>query len=214
MRLTTDPGDVVLDPFAGTGVVLSEAAKLDCRAIGTEINPDLVENFSDFLASQESPLLLSPQDDVSSADFEDLIKKLRILKFSRLLLRGVRRELNIADGWILALPSERKPEEKYSIISADYFFSPNSPENGLRFLEIASNLARKIPLSKFGIDWNFSILSRDKIDEIKQEGGTYFGYGMENTHKFKCEIEKTDILTCRIPIISSIGVSLDEQAAI
>ena len=40
---TTRPGDLVLDPFAGSGTTLAVAKKLGRRSIGAEINPEYVE---------------------------------------------------------------------------------------------------------------------------------------------------------------------------
>lgn len=39
IRLFTEPGDLVLDPFAGSGTTLAAAHKLERRAIGLELNP-------------------------------------------------------------------------------------------------------------------------------------------------------------------------------
>jgi len=39
----SEPGDTVLDPFAGSGTVLVEARRLGRRAIGTDVNPLAVE---------------------------------------------------------------------------------------------------------------------------------------------------------------------------
>lgn len=36
----TEPGDVVLDPFAGSGATLTAAAGLERRSVGIELNPD------------------------------------------------------------------------------------------------------------------------------------------------------------------------------
>jgi len=35
----TNPGDVVLDPFVGSGVTVIEAARLGRKAIGNDLNP-------------------------------------------------------------------------------------------------------------------------------------------------------------------------------
>ena len=43
VELTTDPGDVVLDPFAGTGTVLAQAECMGRHATGVELNPDFTD---------------------------------------------------------------------------------------------------------------------------------------------------------------------------
>ena len=43
--VSTDPGDIVLDPFAGTGTVLKAALRLGRRAMGIDMDPDW-ENYS------------------------------------------------------------------------------------------------------------------------------------------------------------------------
>lgn len=45
VKLFTNEGDTVLDPFAGSGTTLSAANELDRNAIGIEIVPDYVEVF-------------------------------------------------------------------------------------------------------------------------------------------------------------------------
>ena len=40
IRLFTDEGDLVLDPFAGSGTTLAVAAKLNRRSIGIDVNPE------------------------------------------------------------------------------------------------------------------------------------------------------------------------------
>jgi site-specific DNA-methyltransferase (adenine-specific) len=43
LRLSTRPGDLVLDPFLGAGTTALVAAALGRRAVGIELNPAYVE---------------------------------------------------------------------------------------------------------------------------------------------------------------------------
>jgi DNA modification methylase len=45
LRLTTDPDDVVLDPFAGTGMVLAQADAMDRRPLGFELSAEYCEAY-------------------------------------------------------------------------------------------------------------------------------------------------------------------------
>jgi len=38
----TEPGDIVLDPFVGTGTTVAEARRLGRVGIGVELNPDML----------------------------------------------------------------------------------------------------------------------------------------------------------------------------
>ena len=45
--ITSEPGDLVLDPYAGSGTTLLAARELDRRWVGIELNPafvDLIEH--------------------------------------------------------------------------------------------------------------------------------------------------------------------------
>lgn len=49
IKLFTDPGDTVLDPFAGSGTALFAALNLDRNAIGIEIHPPYIEKLREEL---------------------------------------------------------------------------------------------------------------------------------------------------------------------
>jgi len=51
IELFTDPGDVVIDPVAGSGVTLLAAEQLGRKAYGFEIKRDYVKQFYEKLAS-------------------------------------------------------------------------------------------------------------------------------------------------------------------
>ena len=47
LLISTDKGDVVLDPFAGSGVVIAEAARIGRRSLGFELVGDHIDAFHD-----------------------------------------------------------------------------------------------------------------------------------------------------------------------
>lgn len=59
IKLFTEPGDTVLDPFAGSGTTLRVAHRLHRRAIGIEIVPTYVQAMNDQLGTKQL-LLLQP----------------------------------------------------------------------------------------------------------------------------------------------------------
>lgn len=52
----SNPGDIVLDPFAGSGTTLKAAKELNRRYIGIEINPEYVEMCNNRTAQEVLPL--------------------------------------------------------------------------------------------------------------------------------------------------------------
>ena len=57
IKLFTDEGDVVLDPFAGSGTTLEAAVELNRKAIGIDISQQFVDMCTDKLAPVQSRLL-------------------------------------------------------------------------------------------------------------------------------------------------------------
>lgn len=53
------PGDVILDPFAGSGTTLAVATELGRRAVGCELNPAYVDLIHDRLATAQTRILAS-----------------------------------------------------------------------------------------------------------------------------------------------------------
>lgn len=61
VTLTTPPGGLVLDPFAGTGTTLQAARNKGFRAIGVEQDPDYIRLIETRLATAEETLF-TPKD--------------------------------------------------------------------------------------------------------------------------------------------------------
>jgi DNA modification methylase len=73
INLFTDQGDVVLDPFAGSGTSLQAAVELGRKAIGIDISPEYIRMCEETLAPAQG-LLLEPR---KSYDIDRAGKKIR-----------------------------------------------------------------------------------------------------------------------------------------
>ncbi|MCX7037916.1 MAG: site-specific DNA-methyltransferase, partial [Spirochaetes bacterium] len=88
IELTTDKGDCVLDPFAGSGVVPATAAAMGRHFLGVELNKSFVAQFHTVVkrAVAEELKGLSSSDDARrrfNGSFGSTILKLRALKYAR-----------------------------------------------------------------------------------------------------------------------------------
>jgi DNA modification methylase len=81
LSLSTDPGDVVLDPFAGTGTVLQRARAMGRRPLGFDTNSAYIGHFRTI---QSDGLSLDHDGTVSLASATK-IRSLRALKYARVL---------------------------------------------------------------------------------------------------------------------------------
>ena len=57
IKLFTNPGDVVLDPFMGSGTTLVEAVKLGRQAYGIDLKPEYVDQARQALKSVQPALI-------------------------------------------------------------------------------------------------------------------------------------------------------------
>lgn len=93
IELTTDTGDLVMDPFAGSGVVLAQAAAMDRHYLGFEVNEEYIRMFEETVKDEvaaEWEEIKSRRKSLAGAkvDFEQVIMKLRTLKYTRQVTRA------------------------------------------------------------------------------------------------------------------------------
>ncbi|CAN5552768.1 hypothetical protein BH10ACI1_BH10ACI1_28300 [soil metagenome] len=82
IAISTTPGDIVLDPFAGTGSVSTIADYLDRFGVGIEINSSFTKDFKDFGfdAIMEKAEIELPNKNTTNNSLRETIIKLRMQK--------------------------------------------------------------------------------------------------------------------------------------
>ena len=105
IRVSSNPGDIVLDPFAGSGTTLAVAKKLGRQWIGCELSEEYVRAATERLeAIQEGDALDGPADPIASAPSTANGTEARMRRHER-RLRSRCRQLDSA----LAMPVPARP---------------------------------------------------------------------------------------------------------
>lgn len=180
IAVTTRPGDIVLDPFAGTGTVLAVATHLKRFAVGIEINRKFVSEFARFGRSSlaaRARAELSDRHDNSS--LHTILVKLRMLKYPKTLFteleRGDRLNGNARDSiGVFLIASARRAHSgaaSHKGVSAPLgdmtlflLARPGADTNRL-----ATAIAQRVgvpPLSKFGIRATVAIVPYERWSRV------------------------------------------------
>lgn len=222
LDLSTDEGDVVFDPFAGSGMVAAVSEAKKRLPLGTELNPHFVEAYErhvrpDVLEqyARESPS--SPSGLITV----ELLLSLRVLKYSRELVRrllrsGVRRP-EILGIVVVASPFDSTPRTS-SYAEADYLVMFDESVVGPRREEIialANHLATVPPLSKFTLtarneEWE-PIAEPGPGDEysVYRNGKTWNEHVRSSQNLI--ELTRSFLSDPLPPIVSKIAVSQAEE---
>lgn len=197
IQISTDEGDIVFDPFAGTGTVLSQSAYMNRKYLGVELNSTYIQQFKTYLANtlEEGKLeykkMLATQD---QTDFEATILDLRALKYGRLLVRKIQEETKTQVQVYVERISINANRQ-----SVKYLFC--GLESSI-VTSIVLEAVHKAPLSKFEIDPIFEF-----ADSIVEREEQYF-YSLSNSYSFIRGVEQDN---SRVKVISNIKVDLKES---
>jgi len=151
LLLTTDENDIVLDPFAGSGIVLAQAEAMDRMFIGIDLNKKYQKMF--YNKVRPAIITLKRQGKESAANvlrakkrFFSLIRSLRLLKFPKELVRLYKISFGQVDiECIYVIKSSKRPAVTL------YFQFLNKATIPQGFIRQANDLIRKAPLSKYGM---------------------------------------------------------------
>jgi len=212
IKLTTDEGDVVLDPFAGTGSVLVQAAYMKRKYIGFELNKNYIEMFENYLEKTRKTGLRNykhlKQDKYKQDNFEETILKLRALKYAKIFHNKLEKKLRDLINAIYVIISDENPKEPYKLIKVNYkIFIQNKEDISILKQKIEEELLNK-PLSKFGIEPCISYIFNKEEFLTNMKNIENYTYSSKVTHKYK---DIFDNIIKDFMIISPIKVELNEK---
>ncbi|KGN74295.1 hypothetical protein HR17_05815 [Porphyromonas gulae] len=203
IQISSDENDIVLDPFAGSGTVLSQSAYMKRRYIGFETNGKYIEMFKSYMTKTFEIGRLEYEkinNCPSQEQFEKTILELRALKFARLLLKTIQNATS-SKKFKIIVEINKKSELSDKLINATYKFIGDYDK--YIFLDIINKHTTIPPLSKFGIEPSFTFQNSEELDT-----NDYYGYTQTNTHSF---IKNTDLSSTKVRILSKIRVDINEK---
>lgn len=157
--LSTDEGDVVFDPFAGSGVVVAEAQRLGRRGLGIELVDKHVKAFHrvvrpEILQRRGQDRLVDEQK--HAAWLQRTIVRLRGLKFPRVLWEQVvKRHAGLPRPQLILVDTKSRKRRGWrpdAPVEIDVTFVVDaSPRSRTRLLDALKDASGRQPASKFGI---------------------------------------------------------------
>ena len=197
IQISTDEGDVVFDPFAGSGTVMSQSAYMNRFYLGFELNKGYIEKFNSYLAETLEKGKADYETMLESkgqTDFEDQIINLRALKYGRMLVKTIQEKLSIRTKVVVDRVSQ---DGSQSVVNYTIVGIQKEIAN-----DVISNAILKAPLSKYEISPLISY--QDELDVDKQ----WFCYSITNSYSFMRNVAYSD--PC-VRVLSPIKVDLNEK---
>lgn len=197
IQISSDEGDIVFDPFAGSGTVLSQSAYMNRPYLGFELNGSYIEKFRSYLSetletgkANYKKLLRNE----GQASFEEQILNLRALKYGRMLTKTIQEKLRLYSKVLV----ERIGQEgcfnvvKFSIVGVK--------EELVK--DIITQAVSKAPLSKYEIcpmiSYQDAIIRNDNL----------YCYSITNSYSYMKDVSYSDP---RVRVLSPIKVDLSEK---
>ena len=161
LLLTTEPGDYVFDPFAGSGVVLAQAKAMGRKFMGCDVNRAYIDQFYRVTTNHINEKWRSSRQILARTkqrqhELANLIRRLRQVKFPKALFKEVQRAIGESEVRgvraivAVAVPVIHRSVPRYfSGVVVNFLCQRGSPVSLIE--REARRLARKPPISKYGI---------------------------------------------------------------
>lgn len=200
LLLTTDPGDCVFDPFAGSGVVLAQASATGRRFIGCDVNKSYRQQFVRLVADDvrrkwDTRKQLIARNGSQQLALAEKIHKLRQTKFPKALFKELQSSLgrpalhNVKCLFAVARRVRKgAPSYLFSKLIV-YLICCNAEMCSDRIEERAKALITRPPLSKYGIMPVIHVLPWSRfsrnVRKSNREGDKLFLYAEGMTYCFQ-----------------------------
>lgn len=200
--ISSDEGDIVMDPFAGTGTVLSQSAYMNRDYIGFELNSEYIGLFETYLLDtfeigrREHGKL--QKTDIQSL-FEERILDLRALKFGRILVNYLEKTFSKELKIVVARNGYDDLSGK-SLVSYSIICNAEDEDN---IIAMITEYTKKPPLSKFGINASYNLLNTPR--SFNQD---YYYYSKTNSYSY---IRNVEWNASSVKVISKIMTDLSEK---
>jgi len=214
INLTTNEGDVVLDPFAGSGTVPAQAKFMNRKYLGFELNKSYIKLFNKYVDAKGPEKKLEHKRQkakkVNQELFKELIINLRILKYARVLrLQLLKNEIYIKK--ILVKKAKKAPSGKNKLVVVNYTFLM---EKEIKKDALQSQIAQCIsepPLSKFGIEPLFQFYYNEVGFTKSLPTGPLFVYTEKETNYFLSSLKEARETKKNWVYVSDIKVRVKEK---
>ncbi|MBT2289066.1 site-specific DNA-methyltransferase [Paenibacillus albidus] len=169
IKLSSDEGDVVFDPFAGTGVLLATAELMGRRYLGIDTN----EQYKNVFEKVTKPLVANQWIDIEryynlqeslKKIMKSSIRRLRMLKYPNALLKRLRKAdlfNTIPWNFSIALAIEQPNLSNHSLVQLKkektigevhyYLVYEGNEHDKATVQKLVNELVSKAPFTKYGI---------------------------------------------------------------
>lgn len=200
ISISSDEGDIILDPFAGSGTVLSQSAYMNRLYVGFELNKEYISQFKAYLkktikkGKNEYNKLVN---DSGQSSFESVIWDLRVLKYGRLLVTGLEKSLKRNGLKVFVKRNTEDISIPYAVRFAIY-----GTEKDEKVMKTINAIVSKPPLSKFEIRPIITFTNK------KPSSKYCFCYSKTNSYSYMKDVVWNDP---KVKVISNIKVDLNEK---
>lgn len=174
--LSTDEDDLVLDPFAGSGIVLAQAKCMGRNYIGCDINGEYISKFDSKVLPEIEKLWQIREKELDEIktqqqELENFILSLRKLKFGKKILELAIKKFGRENFKLLIIETKNQKD------SNSVFVTLVLANKNYSFIENVKNWlieqTLKRPLSRFSLSSSLKLISDEELSYDFKEKGNF-----------------------------------------